>query len=306
MKRREFMKSGTALIAGGFILKNASAAIIHPNSLTSSGVTAAPTGENKRMIKLLKVKGISIGEGAPKLIVPTTATQESEVLDSVRQFAAIKDIDVVEFRLDFLINALDKGSVARMTRQVADLLPDKVLLVTFRTQAEGGATTISDTAYGDLYLEILKNGKTDLLDVEMFRSETVVRNIVSQAHRQGVAIVMSSHDFKKTPPKEELIRRLRHQQALGADILKIATMPHDSGDVLSLMNATWEMHHQYAERPLLTMSMKGLGVVSRLSGELTGSALTFGMVGKPSAPGQIDASHLHQVLDVIHQASQSV
>ncbi len=258
------------------------------------------------MIKLLKVKGISIGEGAPKLIVPTTATHESEVLDSVRELAKVKDIDVVEFRLDYLVNALDKTTVAKMTRQVAELLPDKVLLVTFRTEAEGGATAISDVDYGDLYHEILKNGKTDLLDVEMFRCEDVVRKTVAQAHQQGIAIVMSSHDFQKTPPKEELIRRLRHQQALGADILKIATMPHDSGDVLSLMNATWEMHSQYAERPLLTMSMKGIGVVSRLSGELTGSALTFGMVGKPSAPGQIDASHLHQVLDMIHQASQPV
>lgn len=306
MKRREFMKSGAVLIAGAFVLKNASAAISHSDSLTPSGAIAVPKGGNKRMIKLLKVKGISIGEGAPKLIVPTTATQESEVLDSVRQLAAVKEIDVVEFRLDYLDNALDKIAVAKMTRQVAELLPNKVMLVTFRTEAEGGAKAISDAAYGSLYLEILNNGKADLLDVEMFRSEAVVSKVVAQAHQQGVAIVMSSHDFKKTPPKEELIRRLRHQQALGADILKIATMPHDSGDVLSLMNATWEMHSQYAERPLLTMSMKGIGVVSRLSGELTGSALTFGMVGKPSAPGQIDASHLHQVLDVIHQASQPV
>lgn len=254
------------------------------------------------MTQVLTLKGIAIGEGRPKLIVPTTGEQPSAVLAAVEKLAAIKEVDVVELRLDYLDNALNKTAVAELTRQVAERLADKILLVTFRTLAEGGTTAISDEAYGELYLEILANGQADLLDLEMFRSEETVRKVVAQAHKQGVKVVMSSHDFEQTPPKEEIVRRLCLQDRLGADILKIATMPHNGGDVLNLLAATWEVHSQHSDKPLLTMSMGGTGVASRLTGELTGSALTFGMVGKASAPGQIAAADLHRVLDIIHQA----
>ncbi|MCD8369221.1 MAG: type I 3-dehydroquinate dehydratase, partial [Clostridiales bacterium] len=65
--------------------------------------------------------------------------------------------------------------------------------------------------------------------------------------------------------------------------------------------ATREMSEEYADRPIITMSMSGTGLVSRLCGEVFGSALTFGAVGKTSAPGQIDASELHTILTTIHR-----
>lgn len=257
------------------------------------------------MTQVLTLKGIAIGEGRPKLIVPTTGEQASAVLASVEKLAAVKEIDVVELRLDYLANALDKTALAELTRQVAERLADKILLITFRTQSEGGAAAISDADYAELYLEILEHGEADLLDLEMFRGEDIVSRVVARAHQRGVKVVMSSHDFEQTPPKEEIVRRLCLQQTLGADILKIATMPHNAGDVLNLLAATWEVHSQHSDKPLLTLSMGGVGVASRLIGELTGSALTFGMVGKASAPGQIDAADLHRVLEIIHQAGEA-
>ena len=47
------------------------------------------------------------------------------------------------------------------------------------------------------------------------------------------------------------------------------------------------MVNNYADRPIITMSMAATGVISRVCGEVFGSALTFGAVGKASAPGQI-------------------
>ena len=76
-------------------------------------------------------------------------------------------------------------------------------------------------------------------------------------------------------------------QRLGADICKIATMPHSPADVLTLLDATRIMAEEHADRPLITMAMGALGIVSRVSGETFGSAATFGMAGTPSAPGQI-------------------
>nr|WP_246814596.1 type I 3-dehydroquinate dehydratase [Nissabacter archeti] len=256
-------------------------------------------------MKTLTIKGTVIGEGKPKLIVPTTATTPGDALAAVKKYAGNPAIQVVELRIDTLRDTPDNAAIAALTREAWALLPDQALLVTFRTKAEGGNRAISDDDYAALYREIITHGKADLLDIEMFRGEAQVKALVALAHQANMAVVMSSHDFRKTPSAEEIITRLRRQQALGADVLKIAAMPQDSGDVLRLMSATWEMHSRYAERPLLTMAMSGTGVVSRLAGELTGSALTFGMVGEASAPGQIEADDLSRVLNIIHTANQA-
>lgn len=94
---------------------------------------------------------------------------------------------------------------------------------------------------------------------------------------------MSNHDFHKTPAAEEIVQRLRKMQELGADIPKIALMPQNKADVLTLLSATLEMQERYADRPIITMSMAKTGVISRLSGEVFGSAATFGAVKKASA-----------------------
>jgi hypothetical protein len=79
---------------------------------------------------------------------------------------------------------------------------------------------------------------------------------------------------------------------MGCDILKVAVMHHDTRDVITLLSATQRMYADYAHKPLVTMSMGRLGVVSRLCGQGFGSAITFGLVDKASAPGQIPAEKL--------------
>ncbi|MBN6113200.1 type I 3-dehydroquinate dehydratase [Xanthomonas sp. CFBP 8700] len=254
--------------------------------------------------KVLEVRGVRIGEGAPKTIVPITATTAEEALAQAARIAANADTDIAEWRIDYLDNALDGKALARLGPQVAKALHGKPLLLTFRTKAEGGARPIADADYGTLYATLLQARFADLLDVEMFRDAAVVQALVAQAHAAGVSVVMSSHDFQRTPDTAEIVARLQRQQALGADVLKIAVMPRDAGDVLKLLDATWQLRRS-SDRPLLTMAMGGTGVVSRLSGETFGQALTFGMLGKASAPGQVEVGRLREVLDTIHQAASA-
>ena len=72
-------------------------------------------------------------------------------------------------------------------------------------------------------------------------------------------------------------------------------MPQNKKDVLTLLAATEEIATEYADRPIITMSMAGTGVISRLCGEVFGSALTFGAAGKASAPGQMGVEDLKTV-----------
>ena len=96
--------------------------------------------------------------------------------------------------------------------------------------------------------------------------------------------------------------RLHKMQELNADIPKIAVMPTYKKDVLTLLSATEEMYTDYADRPIITMSMAGTGVISRLCGEVFGSALTFGAAKKASAPGQMGVEDLKTVLELLHKS----
>ena len=111
---------------------------------------------------------------------------------------------------------------------------------------------------------------------------------------------MSSHDFHKTPSFDEITGRLIGMKKLGADVAKLACMPKSAKDVLTLLSATEAIKSQYPDEPLITMSMGRLGAISRISGECFGSSLTFGSAKKASAPGQLEVTTLHQILQALH------
>ncbi|MBU9844276.1 type I 3-dehydroquinate dehydratase [Rahnella sp. FRB 231] len=253
----------------------------------------------------ITIRHTVIGEGTPKIIVPTTGTTAGQVLEQAKTIGTNPDADLIEYRIDYLTFASDAAKVGALGKQVAAAAEGKPLILTFRTQAEGGMKTISDKAYGDLYLSLINDHFIDILDVEMFRDAKVVNQVVAAAHKAGIKVVMSSHDFHNTPSVADIVARLRKQDSMGADILKIAVMPHNPEDVVRLMDATAQIREQYSLKPLLTMSMGGLGAVSRLSGEVFGDDLTFGMLGTPSAPGQIEAHQLHQEMNTLHLAITS-
>ena len=82
----------------------------------------------------------------------------------------------------------------------------------------------------------------------------------------------------------------------------MGSMMKGEKDVLTLLSATEEMASDYADRPIITMSMAGLGSISRIACEAFGSCLTFGSGAQASAPGQIGVHELKQVLDIIHKS----
>jgi len=208
---------------------------------------------------------------------------------------------VAEWRVDWYEDASDFSKIKETLEEMRDVLGEMPLLFTFRTLKEGGEKQINSEDYIKLNQNAAETGLIDLLDAELFTGDEAVKKIIDTAHRYGVRTVVSSHDFEKTPPREEIVFRLRKMQELGADIPKIAVMPRNRKDVLTLLAATEEMFSNYADGPIITMSMSGIGSISRLCGEVFGSALTFGAAGQTSAPGQMDVKDLAEGLALIHR-----
>ena len=249
----------------------------------------------------IKVRDIEIGAGAPKIIVPIVGVTKEDILNEAKTFDSIP-VDVVEWRVDWFEHVFEFDKVEDVLKDLRNVLGNIPLLLTFRTKKEGGEKAIDAKDYKELNLRAAKTGYVDFIDVEIFTGDDVVREIIDGAHAAGVKVIASNHDFFKTPAKSDIIYRLRKMQDMGADIPKIAVMPQSKRDVLTLLCATEEMVTDYADRPIITMSMAGTGVISRLCGEVFGSSMTFGAAKKASAPGQMGVNDLNTVLDLLHCA----
>lgn len=244
------------------------------------------------------VRGCHIGEGRPKVIIPIVETTESKILERALEFSKLRT-DCVEWRVDWFEQCNDTRSVVSCLQKLRVALKDKLLLVTFRTKDEGGEVSLSHSEYLDFINMVIDTDCADLIDIEFFTAGNDIRRLINNAHSSGVVVVCSSHDFQKTPDKSELVSRMVKMQQVGADLPKVAVMPHDSTDVLTLLSATIEMKNKYFATPIITISMGKLGVPSRLCGEVFGSAMTFASAGDSSAPGQISLDAINSVLDSI-------
>ena len=253
------------------------------------------------MIQPIRIRDVEIGSGVPKIIVPIVGKTSEAILAKAAEIARMP-IHMVEWRVDFYEDVFDVAKTLATLAQLRSALGALLLLFTFRTQKEGGEKAISMEQYTALNLAVAASGNVDFIDVEIFSGDAVVKKNIEGIHAAGVRVVGSNHDFFATPQKEEIVSRLRKMQEMGADIPKIAVMPQSTADVLTLLAATAEMHETYADRPIITMSMSAKGVISRLSCEAFGSAMTFGAAGQASAPGQIPVAQLKQVLDILHGA----
>lgn len=249
----------------------------------------------------LRVRNLELGSGIPKICVPLVGTSREEIFAQAEALRSIP-VDLVEWRADWFDGVSDFSQVRAVLQQLREIVGNLPLLFTFRTAKEGGQRDMEPPVYAQWNIQAAQSGYVDLVDVELFTGTDTVKEVVENAHNVGVKVVVSNHDFHQTPDRETILQRLCMMQDLGADIPKIAVMPQSPQDVLTLLAATEEMVRLYAKRPIITMSMGGTGAISRLCGEVFGSAVTFGSATRASAPGQMEVQHLHGVLNLLHEA----
>lgn len=250
-------------------------------------------------MKSVTIGNMTIGEGIPKICVPIVGITEQDIFQQINQINT-EDIDLIEWRSDWYEHCFDISKVLQVLNKIKNTVKSIPILFTFRTAKEGGQKEISAKEYETLLSAVMQCKYADMVDIELFTENAILTSLLQKAKQYCVKTILSNHDFEKTPEQSEIVSRLCSMQQLGADITKIAVMPQNKKDVLTLLCATEQMECQYADRPFVTMSMGSMGGISRIAGEIFGSAITFGAVQKSSAPGQIEAKKLKQMLQIIH------
>lgn len=257
------------------------------------------------MIKTFNIKNICFGEGRPKICVPLTGKTTEEIFsvaDKIVEKAKEGNIDMVEFRGDFYQDLADEKKLKDTLTTLLDKFENIVLLFTIRSEKEGGERlSFSSDRINDINAFVVENKLADMVDVELFSGDDSINKIIALAKESSVKIIMSNHDFKTTPDNDTIIDRLSRMQDMGADIAKIAVMPEDKAQFIRLMDATCTMNEKYAKVPIVAISMGKLGAMSRIFGEYTGSEISFGVVDKASAPGQIPVDDLMDGMKLVQK-----
>ncbi len=259
-------------------------------------------------MNVVNVNGVEIGKGIPKICVPICKENRHEILLMAQEIMEVRAesqcVDLVEWRVDYYARWRECDKVQEVIQGLKKILGNVPLLVTLRTMKEGGRADILE-GYGNWLKAVVS--ECDIIDVEcetLLRSQVYSWKFVKMAHNEGTRVLFSRHDRSRTPEQNTLDELLRYMDGLGGDLIKLAVKPDSEADVRRLLIAAAK-HSDIGECPAITISMGRLGAVSRLVGETVGSCISFASLrdGEGSAPGQLEAKQLHDILKFMHETS---
>ncbi len=207
---------------------------------------------------------------------------------SKRRFLFSKDApgtgecDIVEVRLD-MIGASAHGWLDQCGNIEAAGWP---VILTLRLAGEGGKWAGPDLAREPILCAAMEN--LSCVDVEL--NSRMFRPLRRKAEALGGRLIVSWHDFKRTPGHRELRNRLRKMLESPCVIPKIATMINGPEDVISLL----KLLETEPDRPKCIIGMGDGGIRTRVVFPCMGSSLAYGYLDSPVAPGQISSCELVQ------------
>ena len=253
-------------------------------------------------IKPILINGKPLAGGAlPVIITPLVGATREAILDEVAAIVP-KAPDLLEWRIDFFAAIGDVDAViatALAIRQAAGGIP---VLLTRRNVTEGGVPiAIAEAQVVAMYVAACQARCVELIDYELSNAPADLKTLRDVSAANGVTMIMSYHNFQQTPDAATLDSKFAAAETLGADVAKVAVMPQNAQDVLVLLAAT-DRARQTIAIPLISMSMGGVGSLSRIMGWVYGSAATFAVGKSSSAPGQIAIEDLRAVLAVVRKA----
>lgn len=244
----------------------------------------------------------------PEICIPVTDTTRDRIIQRAKEFAVLP-AELVEWRVDFFAGYEEE--IMSVVKELREILREKKLIFTLRTVQEGGEENGSRFDYAALLSGVAASGLADYVDVEIHRNPDTVKTVVRAAEQSNSKIIGSFHDFTQTPSEEEILHILEEARSCGADVGKVACMPSTNvekgrEDAVRLLAATERMKEKYPDFPLITMCMGEAGKMTRLYGGLYGSEVSFGCVGRASAPGQIELSEMKEVFDKLYSGKRHI
>ena len=215
--------------------------------------------------------------------VPVLAKNTEEVLEMMTEAAPMADI--MEVRLD-LMESFELGTIIRAAA--------KPLLVTYRSDREGGRGKIDPDAVAGSLITALQEG-AELIDVELSMERKYRERIFN--FRGKSRIIVSTHINDCTPSRQALEKIFEESVSAGGDIVKIVTMAQRWDDNFRVLELIPEARDKGID--IIAFCMGPLGRISRIFSLLMGAHMTFVSLekGLESASGQIPITEMKRILE---------
>ncbi|MBI4559439.1 MAG: type I 3-dehydroquinate dehydratase [Candidatus Hydrogenedentes bacterium] len=220
---------------------------------------------------MLKLGGLELGT-VPRVVAAVCDGVAPRLIADAKG----RGVEVIEARLD-LFDRREPGYVIGELAKYQDF----PVLATVRSSVEGGGKNLSDEERLALYKLVIP--QVAAVDIEL-SSKAILPELTRRTHRAGKLVLISFHDFSRTPDLASLSRVREEAAAAGADVVKVATLVSSRADLQTLTRFLIDN----SDNNIVAVGMGPLGAVTRFLFPALGSLLTYTFLGRPTAPGQMD------------------
>ena len=191
----------------------------------------------------------------------------------------LKKSDFAEIRFDFLKPSDIPDALELVKRQL------QRCVCTLRPKTQGGKFSGSENERKSI-LKLIAEYNPYLLDVE-FETLRKDKKFVKSMKTSKTKILVSWHDFKKTPNLISLKKTLRNMTKL-SDFVKIVTMAKTVNEAVKILS----LYNETSKTKLIAFAMGEEAKFTRILCLHMGSPFTYVSLRKAIAPGQFSLDEI--------------
>lgn len=214
------------------------------------------------------------------VIGDTIAEMRAAAASSVKQGA-----DLIELRFDGL---RERAGWEKL------ILKDIPTIFTNRPKREGGLFSGNEDKRISYISNAISSG-VSCVDIELSTSGKLRSRLVSEARRSGVSVLMSWHDFSKTPSLKKMKSIVNGMMEAGCDLAKVVTFAGSSADAFRVLDLLVQVQDEVS-LPVIAFAMGDAGRITRIAAPIFGSPITYANAAKSTAPGQLDVATTRRLL----------
>jgi 3-dehydroquinate dehydratase type I len=226
-----------------------------------------------------------------KICTPVQERTQKEVMERLKKLKG--KADLAEVWLDH-IHDLDVKNLIKKSP-----VP---LFCVCRKKDEKGMFRGSDKELSEILTTVLEYGAA-YVDIPYGMpknlSTKITQSKCQRAKNPKCQIIISHHDFEKTPPTETMLKMARDMKKRGADIVKISVMAKSYEDTLSVIFLAQILQSENIPHILIAMGKKG--ILTRVITPLLGGTIMFAPLTKnqSSASGQMTVGELKKAWGIV-------
>jgi len=198
---------------------------------------------------------------------------------------ALKKSDYVEVRFDFL-------KIEEIPNALEVIKKDlNKIVCTLRPKTEGGKF-LGNEKERIAIIKLIAEYNPFLLDIEfntLKKNSTLVKYLKSTKTN----LLVSWHDFKKTPNSTELKKKINQMSKFSSNV-KIVSTAKSTDDSTRML----ELYSKKGKNNLISFAMGDFGRISRILCLYLGSPYTYVSLGKAIAPGQFSVDEVNKITNL--------